>query len=44
MYKGGMLAAPVIHPLNHNHAGTRIKVCPNTYIQIRNGNLLKLEP
>ncbi len=35
MYKGGMLPAPIINPLKANQAGSKFKVCPNTYIQIR---------
>ncbi len=38
MLKGGMLSAPVIQPLRCNQSvGTRLKVCPNTYIQIKTG-------
>ncbi len=35
MYKGGMLPAPIIQPLKTNQVGSKFKVCPNTYIQIR---------
>ena len=40
MLKGGMLSAPVIQPLRCNQSvGTRLKVCPNTYIQIKKQNI-----
>lgn len=39
MLKGGMLSAPVIQPLRCSQVGTRLKVCPNTYIQIKTGKL-----
>ena len=36
-----MLPAPVIQPLrNYSAIGSKFKVGPNTYIQIRSGNCL----
>lgn len=39
MLKAGMLPAPVIQPLKFDTIGTRIRIGPNTYIQIRSGKL-----
>ena len=38
MYKSGLLPAPVIAPLHYQGLfGTKIRVGPNTYIQIKAG-------
>lgn len=37
MLKAGLLPAPVIQPLRYDTIGTKIKVGPNTYIQIKSG-------
>jgi hypothetical protein len=40
MYKSGLLPAPVIAPLRYQGShGTKFKVGPNTYIQIKTGKL-----
>lgn len=43
MLKAGLLPAPVIQPLRYDTIGTRIKVGPNTYIQIKSGNFFLKE-
>jgi hypothetical protein len=40
MYKSGLLPAPVIAPLRYQGSqGTKFKIGPNTYIQIKTGKL-----
>jgi len=39
MLKSGRLPAPIIQPLRCDSIGTRVKVGPNTYIEIRSGKL-----
>ncbi len=37
MYKSGLLPAPVIQPLKYDLTGSKFKVGPNTFIQIKTG-------
>lgn len=39
MYKSGLLPAPVIVPMKYDSIGSKMKVGPNTYIQIKTGKL-----
>ena len=40
MYKSGLLPAPVIQPMKYDSIGSKLKVGPNTYIQIKTGKIL----
>ena len=42
MYKSGLLPAPVIQPLKYDSIGSKLKVGPNTYIQIKSGTFNKI--